>query len=366
MTTTALLPKRSSVNVAAPIASLTAIRFIASLWVVLYHLLPVMQSGSALPALFPRIILCGYMGVSFFFILSGFILAYSYAARPLKAGRFWRARAARILPMYLVSLALAAPFFLRAVVHGALSLFPALITAPLLLQAWLPGATDWNPPGWSLSCEAFFYFSFPAVLPVCIKVFRSKMRWPAFAALWLLATAPALIFAIFHRYGIHDHVFGLDQVKYNPLLRLPEFLLGIGAGILFFDGLRIPRPRIVIFAIAALILAIVAITSGNPYPAFHNGIFAPLIALLLLALASAPKFMGSPTLILLGEASYSLYLIHTPLRDICSIAFHKLHLVPGSVLFGLVYLTGSVLASVAAYKYIEVPAKRWLLDLTGK
>src|ERR1700722_13625137 len=93
-----------------PIRSLTGARFIAALLVVCFHFVP------HAPTWMNSIIRNGYLGVPFFFVLSGFILTYNYASdsqRQIGARSFWVARFARIYPIYLVSLVLSLPFFFR-------------------------------------------------------------------------------------------------------------------------------------------------------------------------------------------------------------------------------------------------------------
>ncbi len=107
----------------------------------------------------------GFMGVSFFFVLSGFVLVYTYAGRPLNLPKFLRARFARIYPAYAFSLIVTAPFFFEAVKIKAASLALVSTLVVTLLQAWFPqAALAWNKVAWSLSTEAFFYLVFPFAL----------------------------------------------------------------------------------------------------------------------------------------------------------------------------------------------------------
>jgi peptidoglycan/LPS O-acetylase OafA/YrhL len=107
----------------------------------------------------------GYVGVGLFFVLSGFILVYTYEGRALTTAEFWRARFARIYPAYAVSLLVTLPLFLAAVRHTHLVSVPwpvahlklGMFLQVVLLQAWVPAAaTMWNAVSWSLSVEASF------------------------------------------------------------------------------------------------------------------------------------------------------------------------------------------------------------------
>ena len=111
----------------------------------------------------------GYVGVSFFFVLSGFILVYTYAGRNIVLRDFWQTRFARIYPAYLFALLLTSPFWIIGALKMHVPFFAfgerhfALTSAlvVLLLQSWVPGAAlSWNSVSWSLSVEAFFYAGF--------------------------------------------------------------------------------------------------------------------------------------------------------------------------------------------------------------
>ena len=89
--------------------ALTSLRFLAALHVVMFHLHALkIYEGSGW---YHRTALIGYVGVSLFYVLSGFILVYTYGGRELKIGKFWQARFARVYPAYLFSLVLTAPGF---------------------------------------------------------------------------------------------------------------------------------------------------------------------------------------------------------------------------------------------------------------
>jgi peptidoglycan/LPS O-acetylase OafA/YrhL len=341
------------------IAPLTSVRFAFALWVLSYHLFSNMPAGDNLPRYVDGVVRCGYMGVSFFFVLSGFVLGVSYIGREFTARSFWQARAARILPMYMFALLLAAPLFFRDVLRHKASVLSAF-AAPALIQAWLPPANQWNPAGWSLSCEAFFYLTFPLLLPISAKLFRSSMRWWVFFALWLAAALPVLLAAVGHSYSLHDHSSWLTFLKYNPLLRFPEFVAGVGLAVLYDSGLRIRKPLFTLCASTGISLAIMAVTAGQPYPAFHNGLCMPMVALFLYSLACMPKALNWPAAILLGEASYSLYLIHLTVLVIF-LDLDKVHILPLTMPVAALYAAVCIGGSILTFRYIEGPGKNLLL-----
>src|SRR5258708_13443638 len=157
-------------NVDAPrprLPALNSLRFFAALHVVFFHFL-VLKIVSSVGWL-GQISSIGYVGVSFFFVLSGFILVYTYAGRVTAARDFWRARFARIYPAFAFSLLLTGPFFFFATSMLNVPFFAwfsthlklVVLLVPLLLQAWVPlAALAWNSVAWGLSAGAFFYLLF--------------------------------------------------------------------------------------------------------------------------------------------------------------------------------------------------------------
>src|ERR1700730_6259159 len=154
------MPARPQLN------ALTGSRVVAALWVVGYHYVnffapPDDADDSPLSVAWQRVLNAGPLGVDFFFLLSGFILAYSYtsSAGGLRGSRasFWVARLARIYPVYLIGVALDVVQFLMRDQRPP-GMIASAFALPLLVQAWLPFVIDskaWNPPSWSLSSEAF-------------------------------------------------------------------------------------------------------------------------------------------------------------------------------------------------------------------
>jgi peptidoglycan/LPS O-acetylase OafA/YrhL len=103
-------PRAATMNLepARPqLPAITSLRFFAAIHVVLFHL----QCFHLItgPSWFQKFCSIGYTGVSFFFVLSGFILVYTYAGRDLSAREFCRARFARVYPAYTFSLLACAP-----------------------------------------------------------------------------------------------------------------------------------------------------------------------------------------------------------------------------------------------------------------
>ena len=206
--------------------SLTGLRFWAALLVVAYHL---SREYRRLPLVSP-LVWYGRDGVTFFFVLSGFVLAWSYAGARVPALTFYRRRLARIWPLHALTSGFA--LVVTAAAGAALPLTAALWSLPLL-QAWVPALVyGANPAAWSLSAEAWFYLLLPFLLPPLAR--RSSRGLAVLAGAACLCGA-ALWFggALVAPPALRDWL-----LDYLPLTRTPQFLLGAAAG----SGSRSGRP----------------------------------------------------------------------------------------------------------------------------
>lgn len=354
--------------------ALTGLRFFAAFSVVIYHFCePLFVNW---PKACVNLAASGYVAVSLFFLLSGFVLSYSYLGREgkLRGSRrgFWVARLARIYPAYLVAFLLAAPTNLlwtmkvNAAKVAAVKLVVGGSLVLAMLQAWTPWtAWYWNFPAWSISVEAFFYLSFPFFAARLSKLKRTACLGVMGAA-YLLAIAPPIALYCF------KHITGppqLDQhlqmaVEFTPLFRLPEFIIGILLGRLYVLGYRLKpaHSRMISYGSAAAILLVLSFSSSIPHPILSSGL-APLFGLLVFSLAdgegSLAKFLSLPVLILLGEASYGIYILQIPV----SYVLHTLPPIQEWKTFG-VYSVTLIMLSLLSLKFVETPLRgrirKWL------
>jgi peptidoglycan/LPS O-acetylase OafA/YrhL len=304
-------------------------------------------------------------------VLSGFVLAYAYVEdgkMATTAGGFWRARFARIYPMHLVGLLLAVPLFVLGSAEnhapaGAIAAEAAkeALLSATLVQAWVPAhALDLNGPAWSLSVEAFFYAMFP-LLARALGGLRARRLVFVGAVAWLGAVAPPLLHG--GPSGTLARMTELDlAVLHDPLAHLPDFVVGVVAGLLF---LRVNRPwksaPLAATATFVVVVALLAESERLPFALLHNGLLDPLWALLLFALAqhgAAKRGLASAPLVLGGHASYALYVLHKPLYFWLARAFHVGPL--PSHAFLAAYVAASVAVSIAAWRFVEEPLRRAL------
>jgi peptidoglycan/LPS O-acetylase OafA/YrhL len=201
---------------------------VAAMTVVFFHF------GGNIPYLnrepWSALLRAGNISVSYFFTLSGFIMAiayYSLENKKLDKTRYAIARFARIYPIYLIGLLLMVPLVLYSGNNGK----RALLLNLGLLQAWFPGyAMTFNSPSWSLSVEMFFYVAFPLLLILFAK--RSPKFLLGGATIFWLASQILHIYLLkyyYQPYPSPEHEF----VYYYPLLHLNAFVLGMAIGIIF-------------------------------------------------------------------------------------------------------------------------------------
>jgi peptidoglycan/LPS O-acetylase OafA/YrhL len=300
------------------LAALTSIRFLAALRVAMFHFLDWDTSGY-----WWRGLMSTPSSVSYFFVSSGFLLTYTYGARfdrdEVPYGKFWLGRAVRLLPVYYLGLLVAFPILLHT---HQFSLGKVLLTV-FLLQSWDPRtALYWNFPAWALSDLAFCYFT----LPFLLRATRSLSRdmWFALAAVaWLISLTMSLTYLWLNPDGLThissaSRAFWLNVLKYNPIIHIPEFFIGMLAGRLFnkHGAFSNKKSNLTFLLSAAAILIILLWGYHIPYPVTHTGMLAPLLAVLICSIASgglAARALQAKWFVVLGQSSFALYMVHAPL-----------------------------------------------------
>ena len=360
--------------------ALTGLRFIAAAQVVGFHAHAMVPAWRDNPALI--FLGAGYSGVSLFFVLSGFVLAYNYLT-PDGTGvssvrDFLVARFARVYAVYLVGIVVAFPIFVRDLQRAGAAAgmlrdgLPITAATVSLLQAWIPPyACRLNCPGWSLSAEAFFYLTFPIVGAwLCRR--RRAMLLGVCAVCWAVACSLVLGYLRLDP----EHIGGVTaatesnwvaMLKFNPLLRLPEFILGVSTGLIFMRDPGALKKIAGPLSIVTLV-SIVALLSQHEhirYLLIHNGVLAPLYALLIVTLACGvgplAALLSTKVFHLLGEASFALYLLHVALLVYVVKALSALHLsIDQTPALIAVYLLVAQGVAILVLLRIEEPARRFV------
>ncbi|OQX16638.1 MAG: hypothetical protein BWK73_03450 [Thiothrix lacustris] len=358
------------------IEQLTFTRYVAALTVVFFH-----YGMTTFPANVPwvnPVLAAGPIAVSYFYVLSGFIMAIAYyrPGQPQLAfatRRYWWARIARIYPVYLLALLL----MIAAKYQTAGSEPLTVVLSVSLLQAWIPGyPLTLNAPGWSLSVEAFFYLCFPLLMVV---VHRYQLTTVTLAAglLWLTTQLTHGFLLNTHAYVPHGLLH--DFIFYNPLLHLNTFIMGFIAGAWLQTGNldRLQQPLVnngglLLVTVLIVVLLITRQTmidaSGIAFD-YTNGLIAPLFLLFVVLLAlntgKISQYLQHKWLILLGEASFSLYILQKPLHGI----YEKLMPVeidPHSTLHFYSFLLLLTISALCSYWFFEAPARRWINNFINR
>lgn len=394
--------------------ALTGARFFAAASVLLMHFAVVGALGVRDASLHGQWlsfwVATGGAGVGFFFVLSGFVLAHTYARTFASTGcprdtaiprrslrrRFWLARAARIYPTYLAALLLTTGSALWLGHLGSSPWaecrldscgIPWLLSA-VPVQAWFPDFNIqqlWNAPGWSIATEAFFYLLFPFLVTPVLACVR-RWGWGVVAALWLVQnTAFAVLSTLTASASEPATQAGLNLwLERLPLLRLPEFLLGVAAWGLWRQtsstapGIPDKTPALSSAGAFWVLVLVLGALWFLPVPATPNWLHllasakaysmaAPLFALLVLHLARASagcrpahlpaRVLSSRPLVLLGEASYALYILHWAVLQSLFALYRSVGDAP-PIWAGYAALIFALVVSLLVNQFFELPLRR--------
>lgn len=338
------------------LVNIQILRACAALMIVVYHAglestKIAHQTGQ--PPLFDDIVWS--RGVDIFFVLSGFIMVLAYASRFGCAGAprsFMRRRQCRIIPLYwlLTTVALCGALIVpRLVPFSQLDELHVLSSYAFWPYARAPG--DIRPVltlGWTLNLEMFFYV-----------LFAVAMRFPLRRGL-LLLTAVLVSLMLWRANSASPPTpvrFWGDPIALT-------FLLGIAIGLAFRAGIRISiTTTAILLTVGFAALLVVRIDDGSGSD-LASRLASVVPASLIVAAGALAQKNGQGVLVrgavAVGDASYSLYLIHQfvfyPLQAIWVESGTVLPLWSYPVVAGIL----SVLISVIVYRLVERPLLRWL------
>ncbi|MFE6912791.1 acyltransferase family protein [Streptomyces rubiginosohelvolus] len=342
--------------------SLTGLRFWAALAVVLYHL---SRQAGELPGI-SDLAWYGRSGVTFFFILSGFVLAWTYDGKAVPASVFLWRRFARIWPLLAVSTV--ASVAVWRVLGTDVSLRGVAATLGLV-NSWIPERSylvGGNPAAWSLSDEAWFYLIFPLLLTLPL------MRSPRGRAVIAVAVCAGSVGVWLSSALFTDSLVRLWALDYFPPTRTLQFVLGVAAGLAVKRGWRPPCGLgTAVALVVAWHLVLIPWSDAVPDSVWYSPysasqlLSAPFFTLLVAAAATADverrrtAFAG-PGMVKLGQWSFAWYLFHEIVLRALLGAF-------GAPVGGLetvgIWATTLVLSlalAAVAYHYLEHPLERLL------
>ncbi|MDE3197864.1 MAG: acyltransferase [Acidobacteriota bacterium] len=334
---------------------MTGLRFFLALWVIFTHLIgtghvyePIVL---AMPGPLQGVLRGGYQAVPTFFVLSGFVLARTYASTDWNARSAWKylvGRFARVYPVYLLSLLIVAPFIVKAQDQPKGWLVAMHLT---LLQGWWVGhyTAGWNTPAWSLSCEMFFYLVFPLLI-----VPMKDWGWARTIGAAVLACAMTqAMWAL----GVSD------QLK--PVVHLSDFLMGIAVSRAFdlLTNRRTAPKGTWLYGTGFLgSAAILGYAEFLPKWLSMNTLLRPMNAALLLGLGLGggwiARVLSTRPIVYLGKASYGMYILHIPILwwAVSWPSFAVRYL----------YVAFVVALSCVVYAVFEEPANRYIRGRVGK
>lgn len=345
---------------------LTFTRFLAAITVVVFH-----YGDKAYPFTIPpldQLVPTGHIFVSYFFALSGFIMAMVYfrPANNIQPIKYWIYRFARIYPVYLLGLLLTM-FFNPKMWQDILAV---RLNLTLLQSWWPPYPMTLNYPGWSLSVEAFFYILFPILLWLSYRMSLKLNAW--LVGLFWLGSLLGHTYLMNTVY-VSGNAFYHDLLFYNPLVHLNTFLVGCLGGRWWVETghKHIPNAwqnrAILLFSTILIGLALLYLkdlpkTLGFPIRiTLPNGVLAPLFLVFIVSLAYEngliSKIFRLPFFVLLGDASYSVYILQYPAH-----IFYKKYLLPlipnpTDTSGFYLYFLALILFSILIFKLIESPIR---------
>lgn len=276
----------------------------------------------------------GFVGVSFFFMLSGFIIAYNYQKKfsenKITKRTFWVARIARIYPLHWLTLLIAVALGNYVIASGTIDWCKHFLASLTLTNAYIPKDNyffSFNSPSWSLCCEQLFYICFPFLIAFT-KDYRK-----------LLSTF--LICAILSIVGMY----------FTPMITSSQ-------------------GSIIEIASIALFLSFYLYAAEIPKVYRYSCYYWIPIAFILISFSlqkgMVSRLLSNRLLVIGGEISYSFYLIH--LFVLLSYAkrqkesdFHIDWYISIPLLFCVI-----ILLSLLSYYYFEKPMNKLVKTLLSK
>jgi peptidoglycan/LPS O-acetylase OafA/YrhL len=351
------------------IDSLTFLRFIAALIVVIFHY----GRDSKLILFAKPFITSGPQMVSLFYVLSGFVMLVSHINKKNDNLRnYYVARVARIVPVYLIALLISIYFDFGRGINNS----KALLLNFTFLQSWFsPYPLSFNSPAWSLSVEAFFYLIFPLII---FFIKNSGISWKKLSVISLLIYffTQAILSSLLNAKLITTIPSAAhDLINYFPLSHFCSFLLGVAAGFLYVNNKdKFNNTGFVasIILVGCIIFNIAMLQYRGllgkffPFPlAASSSFFSLPFTFLILSVVYSKniltKVMAIPLFVILGEASYSLYILQKPVyllynKFLAKLLTNTFQFNKDSSFYA--YLIILIIISVVSFYLIELPGKK--------
>ncbi|MFF5676059.1 acyltransferase family protein [Streptomyces hygroscopicus] len=354
--------------------SLTGMRFIAAFMVFLFHAASMgvfALHGTENDPFSLTVENMGSLGVSFFFVLSGYVLTWSSRDGDT-VGRFWRRRFVKIFPNHAVTFVVS--LLLYASITAAVA--PAVLNVTLL-HAWVPDVDyflSFNFPTWSLSCEFLFYLLFPFLLMGVRRIRPQRLWWWAAGTVLLIVAVPLIARLLptdptFQARWMRGPDFTESVYQYwfiyvFPPVRLLDFLLGILMARIVIAG---RWPAIRTWAATLLVVAGYLASLYVPFSFALNAVTIVPVALLITSTAeldvrAAPSFLRCRPMVWLGTVSFAFYMLHVMVLYYAREQIGLTRFLPAAKGIGWIALMFAItlVAAWLLYAVVERPlTRRW-------
>ena len=335
------------------VPSLTGIRGIAALAVVVYH--ASLGASHGAPVSFR-----GAWAVDLFFALSGFVISMVYLSGPKVRWRhFFSARFARIYPLYASTSAVMAVILFGHMVirgHDLSETFSVVnIIREVTLTTALPvigGGTIWNDPSWSISVECWVYIFMFALLAAAQRAITAKA---SAVVVGILVIGLSVYLCEFT--DPHDFTRGWSA--------LARATVGFSAG---WAAFRLAHEQSISsppwLTDAVFFLITISIGASGVLTQSDAWFVIPLFPVLLIGLYSERGItnflISSRPVHYLGEISFSMYLNHAIALFLIGIVIRRFGLDYSNTAFVTSAIAVTIPLSGLTHTYLEKPARRWV------
>jgi peptidoglycan/LPS O-acetylase OafA/YrhL len=347
------IPARK-INIKMKLEQLTFTRFLAAMAIVVFH-----YGENAFPfdtGIINFVFKQSYVGVSYFFLLSGFIMMIAYHHKDKIASiDYLKRRFARIYPVYLLSMVI---LIANSIVFGLHINYLGIFSLGLsLTQAWFPGhVLSFNAEAWTLGIEFLFYFCFPILFN---RIYKKRSYKSVAVFIIMVFVASQLLTHVLNYSSFYkgDPSESHEFIYYFPIMHFNQFLMGNLAAMFFIRGVKTRNyDLLIVFLVLSTLMVLKAGLNVN----FHNGLlavlFAPLIILISANNGCFTSWFNRKAFVFLGEMSFSVYILQYPIYTLVRELYKCLNVHDANVIFYTGLLVLLVLSAIV-YRFFELPMR---------